>query len=63
MDQELKAQELYEYMIDYGIATEDEIALVMYINGDNLGTLEDILYVRTGYRSLDQIKEDEDEEE
>jgi hypothetical protein len=50
-----KLQELWDYLIDSGLATDEEIDLVVNINGYNLETLESILYVRSGYRSLDQI--------
>ncbi len=52
-----KEEELYDYLVDYGIATEKEIGLVCSINGTNLESLESILYSRTGYRNLEQIKE------
>ena len=61
MDKEM--HELWDYLIDYEIATEDEIKLVTSINGTNLDTFESILYSRTGYRSLDQIKECEEDDE
>ena len=60
MDKEM--HELWDYLIDYEIATEDEIKLVTSINGTNLDTFESILYSRTGYRSLEQIKMEEDDE-
>ena len=47
--------ELWDYITECNIATENEICLVTSINGTNLDTLEDILYVRTGYRSLEQL--------
>ena len=56
-------EELYDYLVDYGIATEEEIGLVCSINGTNLDSLESILYSRSGYRSLEQIKEMEGEDE
>ena len=49
--------ELYEYLIECNIATEEEISLVTSINGSNEDSLNSILYCRTGYRSLEQIKE------
>ena len=52
--------ELYDYLVDCGIATEDEISLVTSINGYNLETLNSILFSRTAYRSLEQIKESEE---
>ncbi len=51
-----------QYLIDYSIATEEEIDLVTKINGYNVETLNDILYVRTGYRSIDQITGEEEED-
>ena len=55
-------EELYDFLIDYEYATEKEIGLVCSINGTNLESLESILYVRSGYRSLEQIKEMEEDE-
>ena len=42
----------YEALIEAGVATEGELALVTNINGYSLGTLEAVLYARTGYRDL-----------
>ena len=49
--------QLHDYLINYVIATDDEISLVTSINGYSLDSLESILYSRTGYRSLNQITE------
>ncbi len=54
-------QELYDYLMDYEVATVKEICLVCSINGMNLDSLESILYSRTGYRTLEQIKDMEEE--
>mgnify|MGYP003108415396 CR=1 FL=1 len=54
-------EELYDYLIDYEIATEKEISLVCSINGTNLDSLESILYSRTGYHDLEQIKDMEED--
>ena len=56
-----KRDELWDYLLETQLATEEELQLVTSINGFSLETLESILYVRTAYRSLDQIKEMEDE--
>ena len=56
-------EELYDYLMDYEIATEKEICLVCSINGTNLDSLESILYSRTGYRDLEQIRMLDDEED
>lgn len=49
--------EYFDLLVEYGIATEDEIRLVININGYTGETLDDILYVRTGYRSWEQYEE------
>lgn len=41
------------------IATDEELELVTSINGLNMETLNDVLYVRTGYRDWDQFVESE----
>ena len=56
-----KRDELWDYLLEREIATENELQLVTSINGFKLETLESVLYVRTAYRSLDQIKENDDE--
>ena len=52
-----RINELYDYIVESGIATNDEVSLVCSINGTNEDTLNSILYSRTGYRSLEQITE------
>tara|TARA_R110002012_G_scaffold310975_1_gene519854 strand:+ start:210 stop:383 length:174 start_codon:yes stop_codon:yes gene_type:complete len=53
----MSTDEIYNYLIDYEIATEKEISLVCSINGTNKDSLNSILYSRTGYRDIEQIKE------
>lgn len=36
------------------IATDDELRLVTCINGYNEDVLNDVIYVRTGYRTFEQ---------
>lgn len=55
-------EEMWDFLLDYGIATDDEIQLVTSINGYNESSLEAILYTRTGYSNFDQYKEEELEE-
>ena len=47
--------QLEQMLIEFGIATGDEIDLVSNINGYSLETMEDILYARTGLRSIEQF--------
>ena len=49
-------EENIQYLIENGIATEDEIILVTKKTGYSQETLNNILYVRTGYRSFEQIR-------
>lgn len=58
----MELDDIYNYFINYEIATEDEIDLVTAINGYNEETFNDILYVKTGYRDMEQYLEYEDEE-
>ena len=53
--QEIKR--VWEAIIKYGIATDDEVALVTHINGLSIETLNDVIYARTGYHDLDQLLE------
>lgn len=48
--------EMYDKLIELDIATEEEISLVCCINGNTIGTLQDILYARTGYRELEDME-------
>lgn len=54
---------MYDYLVDAGIATSDELNLARNLmNGTWLEVLNAVLYVRTGYRSIEQMIEAEDEE-
>ena len=55
-----EANNLWDYLVDTQTATESELRLITSINGHNTDTLEDVLYVRTGYRTLSQLEEMED---
>ncbi len=49
---------IWDAIIECGIATEEELKLVTAINGYNSDALNDIIYVRTGYRNIKQLLED-----
>lgn len=54
---------LYDQLVDMGIATTDELNLARNLmDGTWMEVLERVLYVRTGYRSIEQMFESEDEE-
>lgn len=54
--------ELWTRIVEYGIATEQEIDLVTDICGYNEKALNDIIFARTGYRDIEQYEEGEDVE-
>ena len=55
--------ELYDALIDAGVATAEELALVTMLNGFSEQTLNDVLFVRTGFRCWEQYAGEEEEEE
>ena len=58
----MELDEQFNYLIENGICTEDEMKLVTSINGYNEESVNDILYVRTGYRDMEQYLKYEDKE-
>jgi hypothetical protein len=59
----MDSDEAGEYLVDMGYATEEEVRLVAQINGDNLDSMESILYARAGYNSFDQLEDEEEDED
>lgn len=55
----IHAAEIYKFIVDNDIASEDAVSLVVDINGMNHQTLNDVIYSRTGYRSIEDLYEDE----
>lgn len=56
---DLKENELWDEIINRGIATEEELQLIRAINGYNEQALNDVIYARTGYRSMDQMNDED----
>ena len=56
MFENMTLEAMWDYLTEAGIATEEELQLITAINGYNEKTLCDVLYVRTGYRSFDQLE-------
>lgn len=61
-NREIKRDALYDFLIECEIATENELSLVSCLMGFSLETMESVLFARTGYRSLEQLHEEEEEE-
>ena len=49
-------ERVWEMLVDMEIATEEELQLVTSINGYNIDTLNDVIYVRTGYHDIEQLE-------
>ena len=49
---------LYNYYIDSGMFTQDELDLLTNINEWNVETFNDALFSRYGYRDLEQMLEE-----
>lgn len=54
MDKEVN--KVWDLLIEYGVATQEELELVTCINGYNIDTMNDVIYARTGYRNIEQIQ-------
>lgn len=58
-----KEIELYDLIVEYGIATTAELNLARnLVSGSWLEVLQSVLYIRTGYRTWEQFEENELEE-
>ena len=54
---------MYDQLVELGVATPEEINLCFNLTATTwTETLENILFIRTGYRSISQMLEDEEEE-
>jgi hypothetical protein len=53
----MEVGDAWDFLIEYGIASEETLRVVTNINGYNLETLENVLYSETGYRTFEQYKE------
>ena len=55
----MEKNKIWDYLLENGIATEEELKLVTCINGYNKDTLNSVLYARTGYRDIEQLSEED----
>ena len=55
---------MYDQLVDMGIATADELNLARNLMaGEWMEVLNAVLFIRTGYRTMAQMMEAEEEEE
>jgi hypothetical protein len=57
----MTTEQVWDFIIQNNIATEEECQLVTKINGYTIEKLNDIIEVRTEYHSVDQIHDCEPE--
>lgn len=50
-------EKMFKYLIDLGVATEEEVSLTTSVAGWNPETMNSILYYKTGYNDLGQLLE------
>ena len=50
--------DIWDAIVEHGIATEEELELITAINGYHDDALNDVIFVRTGYRNIEQLLED-----
>lgn len=50
--------EVWDLLIEYGVATQEELELVTCINGYNMDTMNSVIYARTGYQNIDQLQDE-----
>ena len=48
-------EQIWDLLIDYDVATQNELKLVTSINGYTIDALNSIIYARTGYRNIEQL--------
>lgn len=51
---------LWEQMVKLGICTDEELGLATALCGPSIQTLNRVLYIRTGYRSIEQMMEEDE---
>ncbi len=54
-----REQMLWEQMVELGVATDEELGLATTLCGTTVETLTRVLYIRTGYRTIEQMLEEE----
>ena len=57
----MNLEQMWDYILENGIATNEELRLVIQINGYNKTSLNDIIYARTGYEDIEQLIEEDGE--
>lgn len=54
----LKKDQMYDILVDYGVASEEALQLAANLCGYTEKTMLDVLYVQTGLRNFEQFAEE-----
>ena len=52
-----KENTIYDFILENGFTSEETLQVVTAINGYSVETLNDVIYVTTGYHSMEQYIE------
>jgi len=55
-----KENYIWDTLVELGIATNEELGLAIALCGKSEQTLNRVLYIRTGYRDLEQMFDEEE---
>ena len=58
---DIDIQSTWDYLVEAGIATEQELDLITDINGYNMESLNDVIYARTAFHDVEQLQEKDEE--
>ena len=58
----MSLEQYYNYLCESGLASAETLDIITSINGYNEDTLNDVLYVVSGYRDIEQYLSYEDTE-
>jgi hypothetical protein len=50
-----RVMDIWETMVELGVATDEEISLAIALCSRTEETLNQVLYIRTGYRTIEQF--------
>ena len=53
-------EQYYNFLLDSGIVGEEALGLAVDLEGYSVDTFDSVLYAMTGYRALDQMKDEFD---
>lgn len=59
LNENQRIEQIWNYLVENEVATDDELQLITQINGYTEETLNQVIYARTAYHDLEQLREDQ----